>query len=92
MPEWHLTTEHAASSYDIPVLVDPKGTAYGPGDLLSVAQAAQALGVSKQRALQLIGTGRLKAQLVGSAYVIRVADLLPVWERRPGRPAKSPSP
>jgi hypothetical protein len=35
-PSWMLTTEHAASSYGIPVLVGPgrPGDAYGPGDIL----------------------------------------------------------
>lgn len=31
---WKLTTEHAASSYGIPVLVAPDGTAYGKSDVL----------------------------------------------------------
>lgn len=29
-----LTTDHAASSYGIPVAVDETGKAYGPGDIL----------------------------------------------------------
>ena len=34
-PSWELTTEHAASSYGQPVLVDhATGDAYGPGDVL----------------------------------------------------------
>jgi len=31
---WRLTTDHSASSYGQPVLVDPDGNAYGPGDIL----------------------------------------------------------
>jgi hypothetical protein len=31
---YHLTTDHAASSHGIPVLVDDQGRAYGPLDLL----------------------------------------------------------
>jgi len=31
---FYLTTDHAASSYGIPVLVGPDNTAYGPGDIL----------------------------------------------------------
>lgn len=30
---WRLTTDHAASSYGQPVLVDPDGNTYGPGDI-----------------------------------------------------------
>lgn len=31
---WTLSTEHAASSYGIPVLVDRNGEAYGPADII----------------------------------------------------------
>lgn len=31
--EYLLTTEHAASSYGIPVAVDAHGNAFGPGEL-----------------------------------------------------------
>ena len=30
---FRVTTDHAASSYGIPVLVDADGIAYGPGDI-----------------------------------------------------------
>lgn len=30
---WRLSTEHAMSSYGMPVLVDERNRAYGPGDL-----------------------------------------------------------
>lgn len=30
---WYLTTNHAMSSYGLPVLVDKKNQAYGPADL-----------------------------------------------------------
>lgn len=33
---WRITTDHASSSYNQPVLVDPNGTAYGPGDILNI--------------------------------------------------------
>lgn len=32
---WILTTEHAASSYGVPVLVSPDGEAYGKGDIVA---------------------------------------------------------
>ena len=31
--EWHLTNEHPASSYGLPVLIDEKNEPYGPADL-----------------------------------------------------------
>lgn len=31
---WKLTTDHSASSYGIPVLVDRHGEAYGPADII----------------------------------------------------------
>lgn len=31
--EWHLTTEHPASSYGLPVLVDKRNNPHGPADL-----------------------------------------------------------
>jgi hypothetical protein len=35
-PSWDLTTEHAASSYGQPVLVNRgTGEAFGPGDILA---------------------------------------------------------
>lgn len=34
-PSWKLSTEHAASSYGIPVLVNcASGEAFGPGDIV----------------------------------------------------------
>lgn len=32
--EYHLTTDHSASSYGMPVLVDETGASYGPEDSL----------------------------------------------------------
>ena len=36
-----LTTNHAASSYGIPVLVDAQNNAYGPGDRLPAGEIAR---------------------------------------------------
>lgn len=33
---WHLTTDHAASSYRVPVIIAPDGQAIGDGDLVRV--------------------------------------------------------
>jgi excisionase family DNA binding protein len=56
--------------------------------LLSVKQAAAALGVGRQRVQQLIEAKRLPAQKVGAYYVILEADLELVRERKAGRPPK----
>jgi excisionase family DNA binding protein len=56
--------------------------------LLSVKQAAAALGVNRQRVQQLIESKRLPAEKVGAYYVIREIDLELVRERRTGRPPK----
>lgn len=57
--------------------------------LLSVKQAAAALGVNRQRVQQLIESKRLPAEKVGAFYVIREADLELVRERKAGRPSKA---
>lgn len=47
---WRLTTDHADSSYNQPVLVSPDGRAFGPGDIagtFSRAALARSLGVSR---------------------------------------------
>jgi hypothetical protein len=40
MKTYRLTTNHAASSYGQPVLVDEAGTAYGPNDILPTGEGA----------------------------------------------------
>ena len=56
--------------------------------LLSVLEAATKLNISRWRINQLISNGRLPAQKVGRAYVIKETDLELVKERTPGRPPK----
>ena len=56
---------------------------------ISTAEAAQALGISRQRVLQLIKDERLKAERFANVYMIRRADLSAVEERPLGRPPKS---
>lgn len=53
---------------------------------LTVAEAADALGVSPQRVRQLIAAGRLKAEKKGRDWFIEPPDLEAVRERKPGRP------
>ena len=57
--------------------------------LLSVAEAAQKLGVSRGRVNQLIDNNRLPAQRIGRAFVIREEDLKLVENRQVGRPPKA---
>src|SRR5262245_29678468 len=55
--------------------------------LLSVADAAELLGVHRTRINQLIASGDLPAQRIGRSYVILESDLELVKERQPpGRP------
>lgn len=56
--------------------------------LLSVAEAAQKLGVTRGRINQFISEERLPAQKVGRAYVIKEGDLKLIEDRQNGRPAK----
>lgn len=56
---------------------------------ISTADAAQVLGISRQRVLQLIKDERLKAERFANVYMIRRADLSAVEERPLGRPPKS---
>jgi excisionase family DNA binding protein len=57
-------------------------------DLLTLAQAADRLGVSRQRLHALIQAGRLPAERLGHAWIIRAADLAAFTPRPPGRPPK----
>ena len=57
--------------------------------LLSVREAAEALGVNRQRVQQLIESKRLPAEKVGAFYVIREIDLELVRERKVGRPPRA---
>lgn len=87
------TTDHAASSYGQPVLVDDEtGTAYGSGDLLTIAQSASLLGISDRHVRRLATAhgegvrlnGRLMALTVAGAESLR-AHLKPGM----GRPKPS---
>lgn len=59
--------------------------------LLSVSEAAAKLDISRWRINQLINEGRLPAQKIGRAYVIKEIDLELIKDRKPGRPAKEKS-
>ncbi len=54
--------------------------------LLSTAEVAAQLGVTRQRVLELIGEDRLPALKVGRAYVVRAGDLSSLSIGKAGRP------
>ncbi len=58
------------------------------GKLLSVKDAAAALGFSEQRIKQLIYEERLRAEKIGNQWIIVEADLETVKDRQTGRPKK----
>lgn len=58
--------------------------------MLTTAQAAAALKISRQRMLALIHAGRLPAQKHGRDWMIEPSDLELVKVRRPGYPAGRP--
>ncbi|HWW74328.1 MAG TPA: helix-turn-helix domain-containing protein [Pyrinomonadaceae bacterium] len=55
--------------------------------LLSTAEVAGQLGVTRQRVLELITEERLPATKVGRAYVIRAGDVASLELRSVGRPS-----
>ena len=59
------------------------------GDNVSVNEAAEIMGVTRQRILQYINDGRLPARKFADVYMIRRQDLDAVELKSPGRPAKA---
>lgn len=57
--------------------------------LLSTADVAAQLGVTRQRVLELITDERLPAMKVGRSYVVRASDLSSLELGKAGRPPKS---
>jgi excisionase family DNA binding protein len=58
-------------------------------DLITAAEAAPLLGVTKGRVIQLIADGKLPATKIGLQYAIKRADLELVRDRKRGRPPKA---
>ncbi|MEJ7863173.1 MAG: helix-turn-helix domain-containing protein [Pyrinomonadaceae bacterium] len=56
--------------------------------LISVAEAAKILGVTRARVNQFITDKRLPAQRIGRSFAIREEDLQLIQNRRTGRPPK----
>lgn len=74
-PSWELTTEHAASSYGQPVLVNRgTGEAYGPGDILTPYPSYGPM-VAADAVRRLAKTAKLDEE--GRALVARFVGLVP---------------
>jgi len=58
-------------------------------DYITTNEAAGVLGVTRQRVLQLIQDGRLKAEKFANVYMIRPGDLSNIEEKPMGRPPKA---
>jgi excisionase family DNA binding protein len=61
-----------------------------PSRLYTTATAAAELGVTRDRVSKMIASGRLKATLVGSIYLITPEQLDAARNRKPGRPPGKP--
>lgn len=57
--------------------------------LLSVAEVAERLGVTRARVNQFINEKRLPAQRIGRSFVVREEDLGLIENRKTGRPSKA---
>jgi excisionase family DNA binding protein len=57
--------------------------------LLTTAEAAERLGITKRRVNALIAAGRLKASRIGQINIINENDLKSVADRKPGKPPKA---
>ncbi len=60
-------------------------------EFLSTNDAAQHLGITRQRVLQLIKSERLRAEKFANVYMIRRVDLAAVEDRPQGRPPNAPA-
>jgi excisionase family DNA binding protein len=58
-------------------------------EFISTTEAAARLGVTRQRVLQLIENGRLDAKKFANVYMIRLASLENIGDRKPGRPPQA---
>lgn len=56
---------------------------------ISTNEAADRLGITRQRVLQLIASRRLPAEKFANVYMIRETDLSRVEDRPPGRPPQT---
>jgi excisionase family DNA binding protein len=71
----------AAGTLRVAVAPTPAPAAAGMPDLLSPAEAAQALGVSEEDVMAIITSGELQAKKIGASYRIRRAALQEYLEK-----------
>jgi excisionase family DNA binding protein len=71
----------AAGTVGVAVAPTPAPAAAGMPDLLSPAEAAQALGVSEEDVMAIITSGELQAKKIGASYRIRRAALQEYLEK-----------
>ena len=71
----------ATGTPGVAVAPTPAPAATGMPDLLSPAQAAQALGVSEEDVMAIITSGELQAKKIGASYRIRRAALQEYLEK-----------
>jgi len=57
--------------------------------LLSTNDVADELGITRQRVLQLVKSGRLKSQKIANVHLFKLEDLEPVRNRVAGKPKKT---
>lgn len=56
--------------------------------LLSTNDVAEELGISRQRVLQLVKSGRLNSLKIANVHLFKLEDLEPVRNRVAGKPKK----
>lgn len=90
---WRYTTDHASSSYGQPVLIDDEtGAAYGPGDLLTTAQAAEIIGIDPRSVRRLMrdhGLGRKMGPQFGMLTVAEMERIRAITPGKRGRPKRN---
>ena len=95
MPDKLYTCEYSLSTGQMKVLLGGllKGYTREYSETMSVllttAEAAARLGVTRWRVNALIRDGRLKATRMGQIFIINERDLKSVENRKPGRPPKA---
>jgi excisionase family DNA binding protein len=85
--EKSLSRKRIASDKDF--LLELRAMKFEEDKLLSTADVAAQLGVTRQRVLELITGERLPAIKVGRSYVVRAADVSSLELGKVGRPPKS---
>jgi len=67
-------------------------TSHSINEYITTNEVTATLGVTRQRVLQLIQDGRLKASKFSNVYMIRTSDLSKIEVKPMGRPPKTKEP